>query len=203
MQKTPLLKAKGRKWYRSQKLWPYIFVAPFVIGYLVFHLYPTIYSFYISLFDWNGISPMKWYGLKNYVTIFTKDTLFWKSLKNTFVIMLISVPVQLGLGLLLAQYTFQLRNRLAQRVTQVTIFLPYIISPVIIGVVFATIFDWQMGYLNDILTRIGLLKENVYWLQQPSYTALYLPQVGGVHWRRGKHPQIQSDESERHFSSQD
>ena len=167
MNKNMRLNAANRRWLFNKRKWPYFFVAPFVIGYLVFNLFPTLYSFYISLFDWNGISNMDWVGIKNYVTIFTKDALYWKSLWNTLAIMLISVPFQIIIGLLLAQFTFQLKSSKGQRLTQTTIFMPYIISPVIIGVIFSYIFDWQMGYLNDILMRLGIMKEKIYWLQQP------------------------------------
>ena len=156
----------GREWARKQKKWPYLFVAPFVIGYLVFNLFPTLYSFYISLFDWNGIAQMKWVAFKNYATVFVKDALYWKSLWNTTVIMIISVPIQIGLGLLLAQYTFQVKRSFGQRLTQTALFLPYIISPIIIGALFSSIFDWQLGYLNDLLSRLGLIRTNVYWLEQ-------------------------------------
>ena len=145
--------------------WPVIFATPFLTAYGLFMLFPMLYSFYLSLFEYNGIVEKHFVGFSNYINLFTKDKLFLKSLFNTVFIMLISLPVNLILGLVVAYLLFSLVR--GRRVFQVVNFLPYITTPVAIGFIFSYIFDWNSGILNGLLTHFGILEENYFWLQQP------------------------------------
>lgn len=126
-------------------------------------LFPMVYSFYLSLFDYNGIVEKHFVGFSNYVRLLTKDRLFWKALGNTVMIMGISLPVNLIVGLVLAWVLFRLAK--GKRLFQVLHFLPYITTPVAIGFIFSYLFDWHSGIINSLLTHFGILKENYYWLQ--------------------------------------
>lgn len=161
---TSAPKAKSRKQGNIQK-WPYLFALPFVLAFIVFQLYPIIYSFYLSLNDWNGIGDKTFVGLQNYIDLFTKDPLFFKSLYNTVIIMLMSLPLTLIVGIILAYITFQLMK--GQRFFQTVNILPYIITPVAIGFIFSYLFDWQTGLVNLLLLKFGWLQEGFYWLQDP------------------------------------
>lgn len=143
--------------------WPYLFCMPFLLAYGLFMLFPMIYSFYLSLFDYNGIVEKHFVGFSNYVMLLTKDKLFWKALGNTVLIMLMSLPTNLILGLILAWMLFRLAK--GRRGFQVINFLPYITTPVAIGFIFSYIFDWHSGIFNAMLTHFGILEENYYWLQ--------------------------------------
>ena len=145
--------------------WPVIFATPFLTAYGLFMLFPMLYSFYLSLFEYNGIVEKHFVGFSNYINLITKDKLFLKSLFNTVFIMLISLPVNLILGLVVAYLLFSLVR--GRRVFQVVNFLPYITTPVAIGFIFSYIFDWNSGILNGLLTHFGILEENYFWLQQP------------------------------------
>ncbi len=145
--------------------WPVIFATPFLTAYGLFMLFPMLYSFYLSLFEYNGIVEKHFVGLSNYIDLFTKDRLFLKSLFNTVLIMLMSLPVNLILGMVVAYLLFSLAR--GRRVFQVANFLPYITTPVAIGFIFSYIFDWNSGILNGLLTHFGILDENYFWLQQP------------------------------------
>lgn len=145
--------------------WPVIFATPFLTAYGLFMLFPMLYSFYLSLFEYNGIVEKHFVGFSNYINLFTKDKLFLKSLFNTVFIMLMSLPVNLILGLVVAYLLFSLAR--GRRVFQVVNFLPYITTPVAIGFIFSYIFDWNSGILNGLLTHFGILEENYFWLQQP------------------------------------
>lgn len=145
--------------------WPVIFATPFLTAYGLFMLFPMLYSFYLSLFEYNGIVEKHFVGFSNYINLFTKDRLFLKSLYNTVLIMLMSLPVNLILGLMVAYLLFSLAR--GRRVFQVVNFLPYITTPVAIGFIFSYIFDWNSGILNGLLTYFGILDENYFWLQQP------------------------------------
>lgn len=160
--------ARGRIGGRN-KMWPYLFVLPYLLCYFLFNFYPTLYSFFISFFDWNGVTEKTFVGLQNYVTLLTRDTMFWKALGNTLAITVISIPVQIGLGLLAAAVLFPIKRK---RALESIVFLPYIIAPIAIGAIFANMFDWQHGYINEILMQLGVLSEKVYWLQDERWAFL-------------------------------
>lgn len=143
----------------------YLFALPFVLTYAAFQLYPVLYSFVLSLHDWNGIGEKTYVGFKNYVQLWTNDPLFIKSLWNTLIMMAMFIPVTLILGLTLAYWTFHLTR--GKRLFQTINVLPYITTPVAIGFIFSYLFDWQTGIVNLLLTKVGLLDEAFYWLQDP------------------------------------
>jgi cellobiose transport system permease protein len=151
--------------YSGFKVWPYLFALPFIVFYFTFHFYPLVYSFFLSLNDWNGIGNKTFIGLRNYVTLLTNDPLFYKSLFNTFVIMIMSVPLMILLGMVLAYLIFHLMK--GKAFFQTINFLPYITTPVAIGFIFSFMFDWQTGIVNMILVKLGWMTEGYYWLQDP------------------------------------
>jgi len=145
------------------RMWPYLFSLPFVLAYAAFQLYPVVYSFVLSLHDWNGIGAKTYIGFRNYADLLTRDPLFFKSLWNTLIMMLMSIPVTLILGVLLAYWTFQLNK--GRKLFQTVNFLPYITTPVAIGFIFSYLFDWQTGLINLVVVKLGWASEGVYWLQ--------------------------------------
>lgn len=147
------------------RLWPYLFSLPFVLLYLAFQFYPVVYSFFLSFHEWNGVSEKRFVGFSNYVTLFTKDPLFYKSIYNTVVIMLMSLPALIVSGMLLAYLIFNMVN--GRMFFQTANFLPYITTPVAIGFIFSFMFDWQTGIINALFVKMGLLKDGIYWLQDP------------------------------------
>ena len=83
-------------------MWFYVFVSPWLVGFLVFLLGPMIASLYLSLTEWDTFTAPTWVGLQNYITLLRDDPVFWKALWNTFYYAAISVPLGLALGLWLA-----------------------------------------------------------------------------------------------------
>lgn len=136
---------------------------PFLAAYGLFMLFPMCYSFYLSLFDYNGIANKTFVGFKNYITLLTRDKLFGKAFFNTILITCMQLPVNLILGLVVAFLLYRIYK--GRRFFQVVNFLPYITTPVAIGFIFSYIFGWNSGILNQILVKIGALQENYYWLQ--------------------------------------
>ncbi len=154
------------------KAWPYLLAAPYVICFVIFTVYPTFYSLYLSFFDWNGIKAKTFVGISNYTSVLTKDSLFWTSMWNTILFMLVSVPLQTVLGLMLANYVFSLRR--TKRLCETVFFLPYIIAPIAIGAIFSNLFDWQYGYVNELLLKLGLINDKIYYLQDPAMTRVII-----------------------------
>lgn len=147
---------------RKKNKWPYIFCAPFLIAYFSFSLFPMLWSFQLSFFDWNGIGEKIFVGVRNYVNLFTKDALFLKALKNTVILMAFSTPITVLLGLGVAYLLFDIRR--GKRLYQTVNFFPYITTPVAIGFIFSYLFDWQSGYVNKLFEAVGILDEPFFWL---------------------------------------
>lgn len=144
---------KNRSIKKYSVFWPIVFLAPFCIFFFVFNLFPILYSFYMSVLDWNGYSDKVFVGLTNYVNIFTKDTTFWSSLWNTVKIGLIGFPVSILLGLVFAAILSKVK--IGRRFLQTANFLPYITTPVAIGMMFTFIFEQHVGFLNKFIEAFG------------------------------------------------
>jgi ABC-type sugar transport system permease subunit len=147
--------------------WPYIFMSPFLFSFLAFKLYPTLYSLYISFFDWDGFSPKIFSGINNYLRIIFNDSNFRLALWNTIRIVLCSIPLTIVIGVVLAAFLSSFTK--GRRLFETLNFLPYITTPVAIGFIFAVFFDQNSGYVNIILRNLGIIKENIFWIGEKRY----------------------------------
>ncbi len=82
-----------------------LYISPWIIGFLVFQLYPFIASLYYSFCDYSMLKPPVFVGLKNYVKMFTEDATFYQSLKVTILYTVITIPVKLAFALLIVNDT--------------------------------------------------------------------------------------------------
>lgn len=135
------------------RTWPAVFAAPFVICFLLFNLFPILYSFYMSTLDWAGYNEKKFVGMANFVEIFTRDKTFWKSVWNTIRIGIVGFPIAIILGLIFAALLSNVKR--FKNVLQTVNFLPYITTPVAIGMIFTFIFEEHVGILNKLITFLG------------------------------------------------
>lgn len=158
----------NNKWYTV--IWPCIFLAPFLICFFTFNLYPILYSFATSFYNWDGIGEKVFVGLDNYIRIATNDPNFAKSVFNTVYIMLLSFPLSILIGLIVAVFLSNLK--FGRNTFQTINFLPYITTPVAIGLIFSFLFDWNTGTVNRILVALGLSSEGINWLGNPRYAPL-------------------------------
>ncbi len=145
---------------RQRTMWAYVFVAAPLLGLLVFFLGPILFTGWVSLHDWDMLSPpseMPWRGLDNFVHLLTEDDVFGKALANTFIFAIggVSANVVLGLGLAL------LLNGRVRGLTlwRVLYFLPVITAPLALGVIFAFIFNRNYGLANNLLVTLGLPRQ--------------------------------------------
>jgi multiple sugar transport system permease protein len=132
----------------------YLFILPWLIGFVLFTGGPVVYSFIMSLTNWTGIKTRDWVGLDNYINLLTVDPLFWTVLKNTFVYGIFSVL----LGTLLALGVAILMN---QRVPGISIFrtlyyLPSVTSGIAIAIMWAWMFNPRAGLINYLLSVVGI-----------------------------------------------
>jgi multiple sugar transport system permease protein len=141
-------------WSKRQRMTGYLFIAPNMLGILIFFLFPTVFSFVLMFSDWkfaSGKSP-KFIGLDNFKHL-VNDELFFISLKNT-VLFLASVPVSLVLAFLIA--ILLNRSVFLKSVLRAMYFLPYITSGVAVAFVWMVLFQPRMGPINEILRAIGI-----------------------------------------------
>lgn len=145
------MKKTHRNSYKG--FWPTFFLIPFCACFLVFNLFPIIFSFYMSFLDWNGYSESTVVGFDNYVEAFTDDTLFWRSLGNTVRIGIVGFPIAIILGLILAAIISNTKR--GRNFLQTVNFLPYITTPVAIGMIFTFIFEQHIGVFNRLIVALG------------------------------------------------
>ncbi|MBW7457149.1 carbohydrate ABC transporter permease [Paenibacillus sepulcri] len=147
--------------WNGRKLVPYFLITPYFLLYALFSLFPIVYSLVLSFTSWDGISAKTFVGLKNYIRIFTDDPLFYKSIFNTLLIVVVTIPVEIVLGLALAVFLKDFFSR-SRTTFQLINFFPYITTPVAIGIIFQIMFDWKTGTVNILLEKIGV--DSVNWL---------------------------------------
>jgi multiple sugar transport system permease protein/cellobiose transport system permease protein len=126
----------------------------------------------ISLTSWDGLGNKNFVGFDNYIRIITRDPMFLKSLVNTIYIIFIGNPIILIIGLLLANFLFGIPK--GRTVFQTINFLPYITTPVALGLIFSFLFDRSLGTVNGLLRALGLIKENPYWFGSPQLAPIVI-----------------------------
>jgi ABC-type sugar transport system permease subunit len=131
----------------------FAFLAPSLLGVILFLLIPIIFVIALSLVQWNMLTPMKWVGLSNYVNIFEFDG-FGHSLLVTAYYVLLNIPIQtafaLGMAMLLQ------RKHAGSGLIRVIAVLPFLSTPVAMGVVWNWIFNPTTGIINQFLAHFGI-----------------------------------------------
>lgn len=154
----------------------YLFIAPFVIVFLIFSVYPVLRTLRISFNDYKGYGEMTWMGLQNYARVF-KDKYFWQALGHTLNIWIVNIVLQLGLAFLLTIIFNDIKYRMrGLGIFRALFYLPNIIAVTSIAFLFQTLLDWRYGTFNQILMTLNLIKEPINWLGQTS-TAPYVISV--------------------------
>jgi multiple sugar transport system permease protein len=128
-----------------------VFIAPALLGFLVFLLWPTLRGIYLSFTRFNLLTPAEWVGLDNYVRM-VNDPIFWDSLKVTVEYVVLNIGVQTVVALAIAV--------LLQRLTQSAllrgiVLTPYLMSNVVAGLVWLWMLDTQLGIGNEIISALG------------------------------------------------
>lgn len=155
--------------YLKKTKYSYLFITPAFGILTIFVFIPVIASFFLSFTQYDGVSPPKWVGLNNYLTILTQDRLFWKSVINTIIYTIFVVSIGISLSLCVALALYQKIKFSA--FFRTGFFLPTVTSIAAISVVWRWLYAGdRCGLLNYILTRIGVLVQIQDWLMQPSTT---------------------------------
>jgi len=153
------------------------FTSPWLIGFLVFTLYPVGASIYYSFCDYDVLSKPVWIGALNYQDMWT-DAVFWKSLKNTFCFAAVALPLGMVFSLLVAVL---LNNSVVGRpVFRTNFFLPSLVPAVAIAMLWIWIYNGKFGLLNYGLHLLHI--KGPEWLGDPNWTmpAVILTSLWGI-----------------------
>ena len=168
---------KKQAFWRNIKVVPYLYILPNMILFMVFMIIPVFMALYYSFMDWKGIGDPVFTGLENYQWLFTDDT-FWKSLWNTAYYTLATVPFIMVLALFLAML---LNMALPLKgVFRAAIYLPAVVSTVVVGMIFTWLFQDQVGLINYLLNLLGI--ESIQWANDPKFAMIML--VAATIWQR-------------------
>lgn len=144
-----------------------LFIAPWLIGFLVFGLYPMIMAVVLAFTNYNILQPDKaqFNGLTNWNTLLN-DSLFWKSLGNTGFMTLAGVPLSVGLALIVALLLNQ--NVRGISFYRTAIFLPTLVPPMVVTLLFLWILNPNYGLLKVPFDAVGIQSPG--WLADPAYS---------------------------------
>jgi multiple sugar transport system permease protein len=140
--------------------WGYFFIAPFVIVFCIFNLYPTLYTFILGFSDLQGLrSDFSFVGFKNFTRL-VQDMQFWSALKNTFIIFGFNFAPQLGIALLFAVWLSDARLDLAGKgLFRAIVYMPNLLTAASVAMLFKSLFGWggrAQAPINQLLYPLGI-----------------------------------------------
>ncbi|MDQ6418857.1 sugar ABC transporter permease [Paenibacillus sp. LHD-117] len=137
---------------------------PALLIFIVFAIVPIIWSGYYGFFDWSGLGSLKFVGLNNY-EMMLQDPIFWRALKNNLILVASAIIGQVPIALLLA--LLLLKNSMFNRIIRSAVFMPMVLSTVVVGLIWGYIYQPEIGLLNNLLETIGLESWTRAWLSDP------------------------------------
>ena len=141
----------------KRNLISFSFVLPCLIGFACFYLLPTVRGFWYSFTDWDLFSKAKFVGLKNYVKLF-QDKDFWIAMKITVEYVLLNIPLQTVLAMIIALVMNNGPKRI--RALRGVYLLPWIMSNVVVGLLWFWMLDPPVGIIDALLVKMGMDKIN-------------------------------------------
>jgi multiple sugar transport system permease protein len=170
---------KARSRIKRENLTPYLYLAPFLLFFIVFQIYPIFQGLYVSLTKWDLATPPRFVGLANYAGLL-RDTLFWTALRNTSLFVLLNAPLAVVVPLCLAILVNEpIHGRAVFRSAFST---PLMISVATVGVLWQWFYNPAFGLINYYLGLVGLPGQN--WLSQTGW-AMVAVVVTTVWWTSG------------------
>ena len=154
-----------QSWFKRNEIMitPWLFLTPAILFFMLYVIFPIIQSFQVSAYTWDGLGERDYVGLENYRELWD-DPAFYTSLRNNFIwlfMYLLAIPAGLFIALFLNQTIPGIR------IYKSLFFFPFVISQVVVGLVFTWFYDPTFGLLNSMLGVIGMGPINV--LGDPTY----------------------------------
>ena len=155
---------------RRQEVEGYLFISPWIIGFIIFLLFPIGLSIYLSFTGYDYLSPPKFIGLTNYLRALTIDPLFWHTLKITLLFAVMTLPLDFALSFGVA-LLLNFRGY-GMNVYRAIYYLPSVLPPVAIAILWLWIFNPQYGIINQALGSLGI--QGPGWLFDPQWALFAL-----------------------------
>ncbi|WP_083397628.1 sugar ABC transporter permease [Paenibacillus sp. LC231] len=152
---------------------PYLFLLPALIVYSVIVVYPILNSLWLTMFQWDGVSPdKKFVGFSNFIYIFTEDPVFYIALKNNlkWSVASLLLPVSLGLGFALL-FSKAIKGFSFFRGA---VYFPATLSLVIIGTIWTWMYDPNFGLINNALQLVSGGHASFDWFAKPNNTIFFV-----------------------------
>ncbi|WP_430610427.1 carbohydrate ABC transporter permease [Enterococcus sp. DIV0876] len=163
---------------KSATKWAWLFLTPQLIGLIIFSLIPVVIAIGLSFMSWDGFGARTFVGIQNYLNQFANPD-FWTATYNTMLYTLLTVPIGLGLALLLA---VALNKRTGKNVYRLFFFMPVVTSSVSVSVMWMWILNGDIGILNQVLAWVGIQGPN--WLTDTRIVMLSIA-VLSIWWQLG------------------
>ncbi|MBK9748057.1 MAG: sugar ABC transporter permease [Chloroflexi bacterium] len=174
---------RSKPYYRPYV--PYLFLLPGLALYLIWSLYPLLYQFYISFFDWRIIpgQTSTYVGFANYEAVFA-DRTFWLAMRNTAGYAVVTVAGQMIIGLTLAFLVH--RVTVGKKFFRTVYYLPVVTSWVVVSFLFVYLFSaGDAGLINFILMKLGVIDKAISWLASSDTAWIAIDSLGiwkGIGW---------------------
>ncbi len=139
----------------------YIMIAPMLLGFLIFTIYPIIYVVRWAFFDYDGFTNAKFIALDNFIRVFTRDENFWNSVVNTGIVTAGKMAIEIPLALVIA-VLINSKSKV-NNFFRTIFFMPTIVSMAIVGLIFSILFGSYSGIVNTLLINIGVTADKINW----------------------------------------
>ena len=166
-EKTISVSKKTHRLVVQENIAGYLFMLPFLLFFVGFVVYPMFMCIYTSFFDATMNRDDIFTGFQNYVDLFN-DPVFWTALKNTLIIVVVSVPVTCAFSLWIATLISKMPVT-ATSAFRCIFYLPVVTGSVAVTMVWKWMFNNYYGILNYLGKGVGLLDKNINWLGDPKY----------------------------------
>lgn len=140
----------------------FLFLMPALVIYLSVVALPVFSTAYNSFFKWNLVDAKKFIGIKNFVQLFTIDAIFKTSLKNTLLLLVLSIVIEVPFAIILALAIT--RTVRGSRYYKTVYFMPNILASVAVGLLWSFVYNAEFGIINRLLTAVGLENATGLWL---------------------------------------
>lgn len=159
--------SRPRKLVIHETVTSYLFLLPFLLFFVLFVIYPMFMCVFTSFFDATMGREDIFIGFENYKRLFA-DKVFWIALKNTMVIVLVSVPVTCAFSLWVASVISKMPVA-ATSIFRCIFYLPVVTGSVAVTMVWKWMYNNYYGIFNYLGTNMGILDKNINWLGDPKY----------------------------------
>ncbi|MFB9280193.1 carbohydrate ABC transporter permease [Cohnella cellulosilytica] len=168
----------GSRWKEEFRF--YMFILPWIVGFLVFFVGPAGMSLIYSFADYNSVTPPKWIGFENYRSLW-EDQIYLKSFANTLFFVFVAVPVTVVFQILVSVVlNIEVKGI---RFFRTLYYLPYLVPPVATVIIWLLLFGTDGGFVNQILDAVGLPKVDWYGtesLSKPLIVTIGIWSSGGT-----------------------